>query len=475
MASSSTRKHRPPAAEPAWASGLTAKLRRAAAARAHEQPSRITLEASLSVLRSSLASEIDTLFAAASKAPPGPIHVVDLFSGCGGMSAGFLAINALAPAFRLTAAADIDEVANESYAANLTAKPENVDIRKLAKDPKQSSFLRSIKKNRGKEPLVLIGCAPCQGFSSHRNAAGQNDSRNGLFSDFVTVALDLDPDVIVVENVPELLTTAYWPHVAHVRRRLEQAGYVVSLSVHNMASFGVPQDRYRTLLLASHQGLPAPPATMTGGEQVTVRQAIGHLPRIAPGDPHPDDALHVTARHRESTVATIRSIPKDGGSRPPWEGPASLQRVAERQGKPAYEDVYGRLWWDRPAITVTAYARNPASGRFCHPEQDRGLSIREAALLQGFPSSYDFTGSLDDCFRQIGNAVPPRFSAVLGLHVLGAILGAEYPPAEEVLEPIGQSFSRLIPSLKAEQRRLRAAGASLNDRGSTPAAATMAR
>ena len=475
MASSPAKEQRQVPGGPAWTSGLSANLRKAAARRTGQRPSRMTLERSLAVLASSLPSEIDELFAAAPVATPGPVHVVDLFSGCGGMSAGFLAINSLAPAFRLTAAADIDDVANDSYAANLTLKPDNLDIRQLAKDPKKSPFLDSIKSARGTDPMVLIGCAPCQGFSSHRNASGQNDPRNGLFSDFVTVALELDPEVIVVENVPELLTTAYWPHVAHVRKRLEKAGYIVSLSVHNMASFGVPQDRYRTLLLASRRGLPAPAATMTGGQHVTVRQAIGHLPRITPGDPHPEDALHVTARHRPSTVETIRSIPKDGGSRPPWEGPASLRRVAERQGKPAYEDVYGRLWWDRPAITVTAYARNPASGRFCHPDQDRGLSIREAALLQGFPSTYEFTGSLDDCFRQIGNAVPPRFGAVLGLHVLGAILGAKYPPADEVLAPIGRSFSRLIPSLKAEQRRLRAAGEYSEDPRGVPAAATMAR
>jgi len=459
MTSRSTKTDRPASAASGWTSKARTELRRAAAVRTGRRMSRTTLEQALAALSSAAAGGIDELFADARTAPTGPIRVVDLFSGCGGMSAGFLAVNALVPAFRLTAAADIDEVANRSYAANLGVTPDHLDISALAKDVKRSPFIRGIKEKRGKEPLVLIGCAPCQGFSSHRNAAGRSDPRNGLFSDFVTVALELAPDVIVVENVPELLTTAYWDHVAHVRRRLGDAGYSVSLSVHNMAAFGVPQDRFRTLLLASRRPLPAPTATLPVGDYMTVRQAIGHLPRISPGDPHPDDPYHVTARHRDSTVATIRSIPKDGGSRPPWAGPASLRRVALRQGKPAYEDVYGRLWWDRPSITVTAYARNPASGRFCHPEQDRGLSIREASLLQGFPSTYEFAGSLDNCFRQIGNAVPPRFGTVLGLHVLGALLGAEYPATADVSAPIGESFSRLIPSLKAEQRRLGSAGA----------------
>lgn len=459
MTSRSIKTDRSASAASGWMSKLRTDLRRAAAGPTGRRLSRTTLEQAVALLSSAASRGIDQLFLDARTAPAGPIRVVDLFSGCGGMSAGFLAVNALVPAFKLTAAADIDEVANRSYADNLGVTPEHLDISRLAKEVKVSPFVRGIKEERGSHPLVLIGCAPCQGFSSHRNAAGRADTRNGLFSDFVTIALELAPDVIVIENVPELFTTAYWNYVARVRDSLEAAGYAVSLSVHNMASFGVPQDRFRALLLASRQPLPAPAATIAVGDYVTVRQAIGHLPRISPGEPHPDDPFHVTARHRDSTVATIRSIPKDGGSRPPWAGPPSLQRVALRQGKPAYEDVYGRLWWDRPSITVTAYARNPASGRFCHPDQDRGLSIREAALLQGFPSAYGFAGSLDDCFRQIGNAVPPRFSTVLGLHVLGCLLGAEYPTAPEVSAPIGESFSRLIPSLKAEQRRLGSAGA----------------
>jgi DNA (cytosine-5)-methyltransferase 1 len=118
--------------------------------------------------------------------------------------------------------------------------------------------------------------------------------------------------------------------------------------------------------------------------------------------------------------------------------------------------VYGRLWWDRPAITITAYARNPASGRYVHPEQHRGLSVREAALLQGFPKKYLFTGSFDSRFRQIGNAVPPTFSAYLAAHVLGELLREKTLVAEEhdIVAPIGPSFSRLIPALKAGHRRI---------------------
>lgn len=136
-------------------------------------------------------------------------------------------------------------------------------------------------------------------------------------------------------------------------------------------------------------------------------------------------------------------------------GPESLRRAFKKQGKPAYEDVYGRLAWNKPAVTITNYARNPASGRYTHPDQDRGLSIREASLLQGFPSSWEFEGTLDPCFRQIGNAVPPVFAAAVATHALALVLGVQTSPhSEGITRPIGPSFSRLIPALKSESRQL---------------------
>ena len=429
---------------------LCRSLYRAAGIRKGRTPTALAVRHAVEALTPKVSIGIDENFTAAQAARPGPIHVADLFSGCGGMSAGFASINGVLSAYRLTAAADIDPVANRSYFANLGLKPDHLDIAQAARLPAASPFLQRLRASRGKDPLVLIGCAPCQGFSSHRNSAGRNDPRNGLFADFVTIALHLEPDVIVAENIPELLTSTYWSYIESATRRLAAAGYRVHLSVHNMAAFGVPQDRFRILLLAARTPLFPPEGFLDRSGFRTVRQAIGGLAGIVPGVPAAGDELHVTARHRESTIATIASVPPDGGSRPPWGGPESLKRMAARQGKPAYEDVYGRLWWDRPSITITAYARNPASGRFSHPEQNRGLSIREGAILQGFPTSYEFSGGLDPCFRQIGNAVPPQFSAVLALHVLGHLLGAEYPELNGIESPVGPSFSRLIPTLKAD-------------------------
>jgi DNA (cytosine-5)-methyltransferase 1 len=138
-------------------------------------------------------------------------------------------------------------------------------------------------------------------------------------------------------------------------------------------------------------------------------------------------------------------------------GPECLRRANKRQDKPAYEDVYGRLAWNRPSVTITNYARNPASGRYAHPEQDRGLSIREAACLQAFPRDWRFVGTLDPCFRQIGNAVPPLFAAAVASHVLCELLADPLPRQDPgITRSVGPSFSRLIPALKNQTRHLHA-------------------
>jgi DNA (cytosine-5)-methyltransferase 1 len=223
-------------------------------------------------------TDFDDLFETSRDAPSGPVAVVDLFSGCGGMSAGFRAVNSLAPAYRLVGAADIDAVANRSFESNLGLRPDEVDVSEMASGPERSAFLDRVVRERRDDPLVLIGCAPCQGFSSHRNSAGRDDPRNDLFGDFVKIARFLQPEIVVVENVPELLTDGNWSHVARARRSLERCGYQVWVSISNMAWFGVPQDRFRALLLASRVQAGPPSPTWALNSPMTVRDAIGHLP-----------------------------------------------------------------------------------------------------------------------------------------------------------------------------------------------------
>ena len=400
------------------------------------------------------ALKLDQRWRSAKDGPAGKIDVVDMFSGCGGMSAGFLSVNAEAPVYRIAAAVDIDEIANRSYQMNLGVKPHHDDVGALARSGKRlAAFAKKVRANEGSS-LVLIGCAPCQGFSSHRNAAGSGDSRNSLFVDFARIAAKLGPQAIVVENVPELLTDRHWPYVIRARKILRAAGYFVHIGVHNMAEFGVPQERFRVLILAMKRKFRPLVGAFSRSAFRTVRDAIGALPPIEAGERHPADSMHYSTGHKASTLETIKAVPPDGGNRPAHVGPDCLRRAKERHGKAIYEDVYGRLFWDRPAITITASARNPASGRYVHPEQNRGLSIREAALLQGFPAEYEFAGSLDEKFRQIGNAVPPAFAAHVAAHVVAELFANEEPEFfdEGIVQPVGPSFSRLIPSLKSGSR-----------------------
>lgn len=402
-----------------------------------------------------VALEIDSFWELSKEAGSGPIDVIDIFSGCGGMSAGFRAVNGYLPAYRLAMAVDTDSLANDSYQANFGLSPHQLDVSELARSRELLPDALRMSGRREDHPLVLIGCAPCQGFSSHRN--GKDDDRNNLFTDFGHLATKLKPEIVVIENVPELLTDRYWPYVDDVRQELKREGYQVYVGVHNMAQFGLPQQRFRALLLAMRGAFEPPRGFLPPDEFMTVRDAIGDLPPVEAGNRLKEFPLHYSSAHRESTLETIRAVPKDGGNRPPDVGPESLQRLAEKQGKLAYEDVYGRLHWDRPSITITAHSRNPASGRFVHPEQDRALTIREAALLQGFPRSYRFEGSLGQCFRQIGNAVPPLFGAYVAAHLLGELVASKSAgdgsstldaPETGLEDPVGASFSRLIPTLK---------------------------
>lgn len=399
-----------------------------------------------------LALSLDHKWNDASEAPVGPVDVVDMFAGCGGMSAGFLAANTLLPAYRLAMAIDIDSVAMKTYQMNLGLEPKKIDLHDYAHCQKGLVEMVNAARQAPDAPLVLIGCAPCQGFSSHRNSAGAGDARNNLFVVFAKAAAAIQPDVVIVENVPEIATDRYWPVVAEARQILEQSGYHVVLTAHDMTEFGVPQHRYRAVMVGMRRPFMMPRGFLDAEHRRTVRDAVGSLPPISPGEVCSSDAMHYTARHKSSTVETIKAVAKDGGRRPFDVGPESLRRFAERTGELAFKDVYSRLWWDRPAITITGNARNPAGGRYVHPEQHRGLSVREAALLQGFPKTWTFAGGLSPAFLQIGNAVPPTFAAFLAVHILGELFGplvAETDREVDIPASLGSTFSRRIPALKA--------------------------
>lgn len=386
---------------------------------------------------------------------PSPYQVIDFFCGCGGMSLGFAAISKLIPLFEVVGGCDIEKDALATYERNFGAPGVCMDIREIASsDAVLSEFLKRLPRYNRTRRTIVIGCAPCQGFTSHRKRHWEKDDhRNTLLGAFAAVAVKLDPECIVMENVPEMLSKKYWSHFVGAKAIFEEAGYTVSQAIYNAASFGVPQERFRALVIAMKKSFLLPePQILKPSCYKTVHSAIGHLPHVVPGIPHPQDPLHRAASHRESTLHTIRSVPKDGGSRPIGVGPKCLDRVR------GFSDVYGRLSWHRPAITITHYARNPASGRFTHPEQDRGLTIREAALLQSFPVGFEFCGSFDSVFKQIGEAVPPLFAAAAAANCAIELLSHEPLPEEvdkairPVTGPVNNSFSSVIAGIKMARK-----------------------
>lgn len=343
----------------------------------------------------------------------GEIDVLDFFSGCGGMSLGFAVLSQKANLFNIVGGIDLSEFALKSFEKNYKAKTLRKDIREIYLNGEQQQIKDyfGIKEKRNK-PLVIIGCAPCQGFSAHQKRYGQkHDERNTLIGAFAEIVVSLNPDYIVMENVPEILGKKYSQHYQEAKEIFESNDYKISQGIFNSAGFGVPQARYRAVIVASKNNFSLPVELLAANEYATVKDAIGDLPKVNAGEIFRGDSYHRSASHKKSTIDTISKVPKNGGSRPKGVGPKCLDKVN------GFYDVYGRLSWEKPSITITQYSRNPASGRFTHPIQDRGLTIREAARIQSFPDGFEFEGNLDECFKQIGEAVPPLLSLAIATQI----------------------------------------------------------
>lgn len=383
-----------------------------------------------------------------------PIQLIDFFCGAGGTSLGFASVNEIVPAFHFLGGCDINKASAESYAHNYGTPVINRNIIELAQDEeKLKEFLESIGFDKGK-PTILIGCAPCQGFTSHRKKHWnqEDDIRNNLVNVFAEIVSYIQPAAFVMENVPEFLSNRYWKYFSAAKERYINDGYIVKENIYNAASFGVPQERFRSIVIGMKKNFLLPEGYLEPCEYKTVREAIGGLKPVPAGVADPNDPMHKSAAHKKSTLEVLKQVPHDGGNRPAGIGPACLDRTK------GFSDTYGRLYWERPSITITHYARNPASGRYTHPDQDRGLTAREAALLQSFPTGFEFTGKSDDIYRQIGEAVPPLFAAGIATDILVELISTE--PTNEELEnspksleePVSSSYSSVIAGIKIKRK-----------------------
>lgn len=319
---------------------------------------------------------------------------VDLFSGCGGLTTGIKRAG-----FFVVGAVDNDLLAVETYKAN---HPEvRVWCRNIT-NVSAPDLRRKLKLRRG-ELALLAGCPPCQAFSTLRTLNGKRILRQAdkdLLFQFLRFARALKPEVIMIENVPGL---------AHDRRIVKfcgliaRIGYQSEIRLLDAADYGVPQRRRRMILLASRTTMPKFARRVQNLR--TVRACIGVLPPAGKsGDP-----LHDLPEKRSARMMLrIKRTPRNGGSRS--DLPSCFRLMCHRRCS-GFKDVYGRMAWDNVAPTITTGCFNPSKGRFLHPRYDRAITMREAALLQGFPKRYKFfvTHGKTAIAAMIGNALPPPF------------------------------------------------------------------
>ncbi len=313
--------------------------------------------------------------------------------------------------FQVLGAVDIDARSITTYKAN---HPDVIvwqsDIREL----EPTELLDNLELTIGSLDL-LTGCPPCQGFSTIRTLNGAvriNDSRNELLLEFQRFVEKIYPRAIMIENVPGLVTSVRFTEFC---KRMEELGYIGDYRILNAADYGVPQRRRRLIYIAG-LGISIPFAGKIPGIK-TVRDAIGDLPKAGEsGDP-----IHDIPENRTPKVKTIiKNIPKNGGSR---EVLPQYLRLECHKKCSGFKDVYGRMAWDKVAPTITSGCFNPSKGRFLHPDENRAITMREAALLQGFPTNYEFPNieSKTGMALMIGNALPPPFIAAHARCILTAL------------------------------------------------------
>ncbi len=331
---------------------------------------------------------------------------IDLFSGCGGLTAGLR--NA---GFDVIAAVENEPLACATYKLN---HPNTLLLERDITSVKPT-YLRNRLGLRVGELTLLAGCPPCQGFSALRtlNGAKQvNEPMNDLLFQFMKFARAFLPKAIIMENVPGL---AKDDRIIDFRKRLTTLGYLSDVRVLDAADYGTPQRRKRMVLVALRGDTPK--FALPSKYRKSVKWALSRLPSCEQSD----DPLHnyevTRAKHVEQL---IRQIPKDGGSRTDLPDSSQLPCHVKCDG---FKDIYGRMSWSEPAPTITGGCINPSKGRFLHPTEDRAITLREAALLQGFSKTYrfDFSKGRYPVAQLIGNAFPPKFAELQAKQVLQSI------------------------------------------------------
>lgn len=337
------------------------------------------------------------------------ISAVDLFCGVGGLSYGLRESG-----IHIAAGLDLDPACGYPFRTNIQAPFHRQDICELTADDLAAMWPANA------QVRVLAGCAPCQPFSSYRRGADTSQERQWpLVDEMRRLVEETTPDVVTMENVPRIVSASIFKRFV---AELQKLGYHVDAKSCYCPMYGVPQHRRRLVLLASRLGeISVPKGTVSSTQYATVRQAIHDLPPVKHGQADPDDRLHKSRTLTKVNLQRIRKS-KPGGTWEDW--PEELRAPCHRkESGSTFRNVYARMVWDEPSPTITTMAYNFGTGRFGHPEQNRALTLREAANLQSFPPDYEFVSpddpvQLAPLGRLIGNAVPPRLAEAIGTSIV---------------------------------------------------------
>jgi DNA (cytosine-5)-methyltransferase 1 len=334
------------------------------------------------------------------------IEAVDVFCGAGGLSYGLQQAG-----IKILAGIDVDKACQHPFETNIKAAFFKKDVRDVKAAELNALYSPGAIK-------MLAGCAPCQPFSSYRNKLEDNDKDEKwtLLDEFSRLVEEVEPDLVTMENVPPLRSKGVFQEFVAKLRKLE---YEVEVQVVYCPAYGIPQRRRRLVLIASRLGpLAALQPLYEPADYPSVRSTIEKLPELAAGKADKDDPLHRAVGLTELNLKRIRhSVP--GGTWRDWPTEL-LSKCHTKKTGASFQSVYARMTWEDPSPTITTQCYNYGTGRFGHPEQDRAISLREAAMIQSFPDHYEFAEPSKITFngtgRLIGNAVPPKLGTAIGEH-----------------------------------------------------------
>lgn len=338
------------------------------------------------------------------------IEAVDLFCGVGGLTAGLIKSG-----IKVKAGYDIANECQFAYEHNNNATFVHKDVAEVTASEISSWYSEgSIR--------LLAGCAPCQPFSTYNQGKDTTkDKKWPLLYHFSRLIKEVQPELVTMENVPEVIRHKVYEDFVD---ELKSLGYEVFSKEVICVQYGIPQTRKRHVVLASKIGkIKLIPPTHT--KPVTVKDVIGRLEKLNAGEKSIKDPLHTSANLSEINLKRIQHS-KPGGTWRDWPEALRAECHKKDSGR-SYPSVYGRMEWGKPAPTMTTLCYGFGNGRFGHPEQDRGISLREASLFQTFPESYKFfetpkNFSFKGVGRMIGNAVPVRLGEIIGLSFIQLLL-----------------------------------------------------